>query len=197
MVYLLELTRREWVQSAGLLGELLKKQVKGIALQQSDIPLEKALDGRFELPDICQAGDGFMFVSDRGRAALEDVATGCFAFFPFKLEVQARMRPAAAYFFPDVLPRAQLIDWDRSPTVPRIVRAPDGRESRALKVTLTDPLVKFKAVSADTPPIWREADLDLPHAQFFESKKNVFLRDDVWEALNAKLPGQLLPRKLG
>jgi hypothetical protein len=144
VVYLLEPTRREWVQSAGLLGGLLKKQVKGIALQQSDIPPEKAMDGRFELPDICQAGDGFMFVSDRGRAALEDVAPSCIAFFPLKIKVPARMRPAAAYFFPDVLLRAQLIDWDRSPTAPRIVRAPDGRESRALKATLTDPLIKSR-----------------------------------------------------
>jgi hypothetical protein len=175
----------------------MRKQVQGIPLELSDMPAEKVLDGSFELPEICRAGDGFMFVSDRGRAALEDAAPGCIAFFPLKIKVPTRMRPAAAYFFPDVLLRAQLIDWDRSPTVPRIVRAPDGRESRALQVTLTDPLVKLKAVSADTQPIWREADLDLPHVQFFESKKNVFLRDDVWEALNAKLPGQLVPRKLG
>lgn len=196
MVYLLEPTRREWVRSAGVLGELLEKQVKGVALQQNDIPAEKALDGRFELPDICRAGDGFVFVSDRGRAALEDVAPGCIAFFPLKLKVPARMRPAEAYFFPDVLPRAQLIDWDRSPTVPRIVRAPDGRESRALKVRLTDPSIKFKAVAPDTPPIWREADLDRPQVHFFPSKQDVFVRDEVWEALNAKLPGQLVPRML-
>jgi hypothetical protein len=194
MVYLLEPIRRDWVRSAGLVGELLQKQIDGIPLQQGDIPAEKTLNGRFEMPDIGSAGDGFRFVSDRGRAVLEELAPGCVAFFPLKLTVPARMRPAAAYFFFDVLPRAQLIDWDNNPTAPRIVRTPDGRESRGLNVRRTDP-IKFKTVMPDTPPIWREADVDRPHVHFFESKKNIFLRDEVWEALNAKFPGQLVSRK--
>jgi hypothetical protein len=52
--------------------------------------------------------------SSVGRAALEELAPGCVAFLPLQLKVPARMRTADAYFFPDVLPRAQLIDWDRS-----------------------------------------------------------------------------------
>ena len=196
MVYLLEPTRREWIRSAGVLGELLQKQVDGVPLQETDIPAEKALDGRFELPDLGRAGDGFLFVSNRGRAALEELAPGCVAFFPLKLKVPARMRPAEAYFFPDVLPRAQLIDWDRSPTGPRLVRASDGRESRSIKGLMTDPSTKFKPETRDTPPIWREADVDRPDLHFFANKKHIFLRDKVWEALNARFPGQLMARKL-
>lgn len=114
MIYLLEPVWRNWIRAAGVVGELLPKQVQGIPLQQSDIPAEKVLQGRFELPDFCKAAYGFRFVSDRGRAALEELAPGCVAFFPLNLKVPPRMRPAKAYFFFDVLPRAQLIDWDQA-----------------------------------------------------------------------------------
>ncbi|UGY16548.1 imm11 family protein [Bradyrhizobium septentrionale] len=195
MVYLLEPVPRRWMRTAGVLGDLLRKQIDGIALQPGDVPAEKKLEGRFELPDFGSAGDGFRFVSDRGRAALEELTPGCVAFFPISLKVPTRMRSAEAYFFFDVLPRAQLIDWDSSPTGPRLVRAADGRESRALGSMITDPSVKFKAERPETPPIWREADLDRPTVNFFVSKKHVFLRDETWEALNARFPGQLVARK--
>jgi hypothetical protein len=196
MVYLLEPKPRKWTRTTGASGELMRKQVQGIALQQSDLPPEKVLEGSFELPDICSTGDGFTFVSARGTAAFEELAPGCVAFFPLNLKVPERMRPVEAYFFFDVLPRAQLIDWDLSPTAPRVVPSPDGRESRALNARITDPSIKFKPVTADTPPIWREADLDRPTVHFFRSKQDIFLRDELWEALNARFPGQLVARKL-
>jgi hypothetical protein len=172
------------------------KQVKGIPLQQSDLPTRTVLKARFELPDICQPSEGFLFVSDRGRAALEELAPGCVAFFELNLKAPAHMLTAKAYYLIDVLPRAQLIDWDLSPTVPRLVRAPDGRESRALKFPPENPSIKFKPATPETPPIWREADVDRPTVHFFPSKGDVFMRDELWEELNAKLPGQLVARKL-
>jgi hypothetical protein len=193
MVYLLEAVERDWNPGAGVLGELLTKQVQGVALQQSDIPAEMALGGRFELPDICDPADGgFRFVSGRGRAVLEELVPSCVAFFPLNLKVPSRMRPAKAYFFFEVLSRAQLIDWEKSPT--RVVRASDGRETRTLKGRLTD--LKFKAATPETPPIWREGDVDRPAVQFFYNKVDVFVRDDVWDLLNVRLPNQLVATKL-
>jgi hypothetical protein len=196
MVYLLEPKLYKWMQGPSVSPELVRKQAEGTALQQSDIPAETVLKARFELPDICRPSEGFLFVSDRGRAALEELAPGCTAFLPLILKAPEHMLTARAFFFIDVLPRAQLIDWDLSPTVPRVVRAPDGRESRSLQGRITGPSTKFKAVTSETPPIWREADLDRPTSHFFPSKLDVFLRDDLWEALNTKLPGQLVARKL-
>ena len=197
MVYLLETTDQLlWDRVPYISRELVDKQVQGIPLQQSDIPAESVLDGQFELPDIANPTDGFRFVSDRGRAALEELAPGCVAFFPLNLKVAESMRPARDYFFIDVLPRAQCIDWDLTPTIPRVVRAPDGRESRSIKGGITNPSIKFKAVTPETPKIWREADLDRPTVQFFFSKKEMFLRDELWEALNARFPGRLLATKL-
>ena len=106
------------------------------------------------------------------------------------------MRPANAYFFFDVLPRAQLIDWDQSATAVRIVRAPDGRESRALTERVIGPSVRFKAVTPEIPPIWREADVDRPTVHFFPNKIDIFLRDELWDALNERFPKQLVARKL-
>ena len=196
MVYLLETTEQLWDRVPYVSRELVDKRIQGIPLQQSDVPAEPKLDGPFELPDIAYPTNGFLFVSDRGRAALEELAPGCVAFFPLNLTASEHMRPAKAYFFIDVLPRAQLIDWDQSPTVPRIVRAPDGRESRSIKGGITNPSIKFKAVTPETPKIWREADLDRPTVQFIFNKEHIFLRDELWGALNAKLPGQLLAREL-
>jgi hypothetical protein len=196
MVYLLEPKQYKWTQGPSVPLELVDKQVKGIALQQSDLPTQTVLKARFELPNICRPSEGFLFVSDRGRAALEELAPGCVAFFPLNLKAPEHMLTAKAYYFIDVLPRAQCIDWDVSPTVPRVVRTPDGRESRAIKGVITDPSIKFKPLSPETPRIWREADLDRPTVHFFRSKLDVFLRDELWEALNAKLPGQLVARKL-
>jgi len=196
MVYLLEPKQYKWIQYPSVSQQLMDKQVKGIPLQQSDLPTQTVLKARFELPDICRPSEGFLFVSDRGRAALEELVPGCVAFFPLNLKAPAHMLTAKAYFLIDVLPRAQCIDLDRSPTVTRIVRAPDGRESRALKGLITDPSIKFKPLAPETPPIWREADLDRPTVQFFSDKGDVFVRDELWGALNAKLPGQLVARKL-
>jgi hypothetical protein len=196
MVYLLEPKLYKWIKFPRVPLELVDKQVKGITLQQGDIPAETVLKAQFELPDICRPSEGFLFVSDRGRAALEELAPGCVAFFPLHLKAPEHMLTAKAYFFIDVLARAQLIEWDLSPTGPRVVRAPDGRESRSIQGRITDSSIKFKAATSETPPIWREADLDRPTVHFFRSKLDVFVRDDLWEALNTRLPMQLVARKL-
>jgi hypothetical protein len=196
MVYLLEAKKYTWGKVPLVSPELVDKQVQGIPLQQSDIPAESVLKGRFALPDICRPTSGFVFVSDHGRAALEELAPGCVAFFPLNFRAPEHMLTTKAYFFYDILPRAQFIDWDRSPTVARIVRASGGRESRALKGPITDPSIKFKAVTPETPRIWREADMDRPTVHFFPNKKDVFMRDELWEALSARFPGQLVATKL-
>jgi hypothetical protein len=82
MVYLFEPTPRAWKRAAGVLGDLLDKQIEGVPLQQSDVPAEKALDSHFKLSDFNSAANGFRFVSDHGRTALEELAPGCVAFFP-------------------------------------------------------------------------------------------------------------------
>ena len=196
MVYFLEPKQYNWIRAAGAHEELLQKQIDGVPLRQSDIPVETVLKGRLALPDICKAGDAFRFVSDRAKAAFEELVPGCVAFFPLNLKAPEFMLTSRAFFFIDVLPRAQLIDWDLSPTVPRNIRTPDGRDSRFINGLMTDPTTKYRAVTPDTPPIWREVDVDRPTVHFFANKQHVLLRDDLWEALNARFPRQLVARKL-
>jgi hypothetical protein len=196
MVYLLDTTKREWGRVPAPSHELVAKQVQGVPLQQSDVPAQERVRGAFDLPDICRPTHGYLFVSDRGRAALEELTPNCVAFFPFKLDAPENMHPAKAYFFIDVLTRAQCIDWDRSETQRRVVLGPDGQESRAVGARLLSPSTKFKAVTPDMPKIWREADVNRPTIHFFCNKEEIFMRDELWEALNARFPGQLFPRKL-
>jgi len=148
------------------------------------------------MPDICSPTNGFICVSDQGRAALEELAPGCIAYFPLNMRAPESMQPANAYWFIEVISRAQVIDWDRTETVPRVVRAPDGRESRTISGGVFGKSVKFKGATPDLPPLWREIDVNRPTVQFFVAKNTIFLWDDLWEELDARFPGQLNPRKL-
>ena len=195
MVYAMLTSPYEWERVPVFPHELVEKQIRGVPLQQSDIPWEPRLAGPFKVPDLCIPTEGFIFASDGGRKALEELAPGCVAYFPLNLQVPESMHPAKAYWFVEVTARAQHIDWDRSETVQRVVRAPDGRESRALSGGIWGKSIKFKAASPDLPPLWREADLDRPTVHYFLNKGVIFMRDEVWEALNARFPGQLRARK--
>ncbi|MGJ4931621.1 hypothetical protein ACQR1I_32130 [Bradyrhizobium sp. HKCCYLS2038] len=196
MAYLLEPNQYKWIQAAGAHPELLRKQINGVPLQQVDIPTETVLKGRLKLPDICSAGDAFRFVSDQGKVVLEELVPGCVSFFPLAIKATDLLLAGRRFFFIDVLPRGQLIDWDRSSTDLRDDRTKDGREVRFLRGLMTDPITKYKSVTLSTPPIWREIDVDGAAAQFIANKKHILLRDEVWEALNVKFPGQLVPRRL-
>jgi hypothetical protein len=196
MVYVLDMLPLEWDQIAVPSQNLMQKLVDGVPLHQNDIPVGPQLIGRFKVPDISIPTRYFIFVSNHGREILEELAPGCIAYFPMDLRVPASMQPAKAYWFIEVVSRAQLIDWDRSDTALRIVRAPDGRESRALAGRGIRGPVKFKAITPDLPPLWREIDVDRPNVHYFHSKWSIFMRDEFWHELDARFPGQLSAQKI-
>ncbi len=195
MVYVMYYSPYEWDRVSGPSLELAKKLLHGVPLQQSDIPQESRFTGRFKMPDISVPTGDFFCVSDVGRAALEELAPGCSAYFALNMQLPAKMKPAKAYWYVEVIARARCIDWDRSQTQPRIVRAADGRESRALTGSFR--FAKMKVLTPDVPPIWRELDDDRPRVNFFNPKNDIFMRDELWDALNARFPGQLQAIKVG
>jgi hypothetical protein len=177
--------------------EAYAKQGKGIPLQQSDIPVEARLAGPFKMPDVGVPTEGFFFASDRGRAGIEELAPGCCAFFAVKLQAPESMQLEKRYWFVEVTARAQSIDWDRSETKQRTLPAPDGRPCRVLeRGGVFGTSAKFKAMTPDIPPLWREADLDRPSIKYFHPKLDILMRDEFWEALNARFPGQLTAYKI-
>ncbi|CCD92737.1 hypothetical protein BRAO375_2210025 [Bradyrhizobium sp. ORS 375] len=190
MVYLLEPRRYKWIQAAYVPDGLMQKQLDGIALQQSDIPLETPLKGSVPIPDICSGAQGFLFVSDRGREVLEDLVPGHIAFFPLTLKAPSRIMTAKAYYFIDVLTRAQLVDWDTTPMEPTSIRTPDGRPTYLTRTASLE--ANFKTVGADTPPIWRETDVDTPTRRLLINKRLVLMQDHIWQALDERLPKQLV-----
>ncbi|MCC8431897.1 hypothetical protein LJ725_23225 [Reyranella aquatilis] len=196
MVYVLDMSPLEWDRITVPPDSAWQKLVDGVPLQQNDIPVEPRFIGRFKVPDISIPTQYFIFVSSHGREILDELAPGCLAYFPMELRVPASMQPAKNYWFVEVLSRAQLIDWDRSETVPRLVRAPDGRESRALAGRGIWGAVKFKAITPDLPPLWREIDVDRPNVNYFQSKWSIFMRDEFWRELDGRFPGQLSARKI-
>lgn len=195
MVYLFDTTEYEWDRVPYVSRELVSKQMNGVPLQESDIPKESFIEGPFDMPNISRPTRGFIFVSEGGRAALQKLAPGCVAFFPLNLKVPAKMRPAEKYYFIDILPRVQGIDWGRSATCLRPVRAPDGRESRTIVSPLMGGSTKVREVTPETPMIWRETDLNTSATHFFLNKGDIFVQDGLWEALNTEFPGQLVAKK--
>jgi hypothetical protein len=107
MVHVLRHSTHEyqWDQ-VPLAREAYDKLVAGIPLRQGDIPAEAQLGGPFNMPDIGIPTEGFFFASDRGRAGLEELAPGCWAFFPVSLQVPESMQPEKRYWFVEVTTRA-------------------------------------------------------------------------------------------
>jgi len=150
------------------------------------------------MPDVGVPTEGFFFASDRGRAGIEELAPGCCAFFPVNLQAPESMQLEKRYWFVEVTARAQSIDWDRSETKQRALPAPDGRACRILNhsVFFPKPSVKFKAMTVDIPPMWREVDLDRSTVKYLYNKDQILMRDELWAALNARFPGQLTAKKI-
>lgn len=196
MVYVLDMSPLEWDRIAVPSHKLWQKIVDGVPLQQGDIPVEPQLIGSFKMPDINIPTQCFIFASEHGRQVLIELAPSCIAYFPMDIRVPTSMQPAKNYWFVEVISRAQLIDWDRSDTALRSVRAPDGRESRVLAGRGIRGPVKFKAITPDLPPVWREIDVDRPYVNYFQSKWPIFMRDEFWHELDARFPGQLAAQEI-
>ena len=199
MVYLLRPTSRrfKWDKTDGIFHATHGKKNLGIPLTAADIPLEVTMKGNFVLPDFVQSQMGSIFVTDRALEALERLAPGCCQFFPVKINAPPRMEPALMYYYLDVTARAQSIDWTRSETLKRVIPAPGGGESRALKGGADGPYAKFRLLINTDPPIWREADAEIDGIHYFNNKLDEFMNDDLWQALSAEFPGQLEAMKLG
>lgn len=199
MVYLLEpvLAKLRMERLEGIPFGFAEKKNKGLDFSREDVPPEITIEGSFVLPDICRPTREFIFISERARGAFERLAPGCCRFFPLKVNAPARMKPESIYYYLDVTARAQTIDWERSETARRVVPAPGGGESRGVKAARLDLYAKFRPLTADDPPIWREADAEIAGVHFFESKIEEFVTDEFWQGLSKEFPSQLVAKRLG
>ena len=198
MVYILEPSslKFRWERVGAGSQLLYKKSERGEPVLRSDLPAEIVLDGKFKLPDICEPTSGLIFVSEKARAVLEALAPDCISFLPLVVNAPVYMNPLGPYFHVDVIARSKTVDWHQSVTRPRIVKGPEGKESRSLKGGFRGGSVKFRPLTSRDPPIWRETDCEEAEVHFFAVKMDILMCDKLWIALNEMFVDQLRPVKI-
>jgi hypothetical protein len=157
------------------------------------------------MPDFYEYNLGEVIVSSRARRSLEQLVPGAIEYIEIKLHMDASMSPADAYYYINVLPQVQSIDWDRTNIEPfdRFVykKTPEGlddhdgpSEMRPVHMAGPETPVKFKPRGPTDPRIWHEVSLDDLH---HVDRGWVLIHDKVWAELNKRFPGQLTPQIWG
>jgi len=154
-------------------------------------------DARQALPDIFHTYRDIIIFSERARALMEERALGQVQFIPVAIhaepDIARQLRLASAYYFINVLARAQRFQWLEMPVDPGSVRE-DGTQLFISKSSYR--LWKVRERASGEPLIWRESswqsDNKNYHGQF-----NVLVEDVLWQELDAKFPDQLNAMRVG
>jgi hypothetical protein len=148
------------------------------------------------LPDIFHTSRGTIVFSERARAVVEELAPGQVEFVPVTInaapELADRLNLANAYYFINVLGRAQRLQWLEIPTQ---ISKPkeDGTQ---VAILLPDRRNwKLRERAEGEPLIWRESDWRAGNRDYRD--RNVFVEDVLWQELNATFPDQLNAQRVG
>jgi hypothetical protein len=132
-----------------------------------------------------------------GRSVKATFAPGSVPFFPVGLEpkqrITFRLNLASAYYFINVLGRAQRLLWLQMPTDP-FSRQKDGVERFGLLQNYSK--WKFCDRSQSDPLIWREAWWRDGNKEY-RGHNEVMIDDILWRELDARFPGQINALRAG
>jgi len=135
------------------------------------------------MPDFFALSESCFCVSHDARAILDSLAPDAVEYIEVPVETPPRMQRTSAYYYINVLPQAQLLDWDKADlwnwnksTTWQML----SRHSRN---------VVFKPMTAADPLIWHEMSLDNDRQQSDQSI--ILLRGVVWNELIKHFPFQL------
>jgi hypothetical protein len=140
---------------------------------------------------------GFFIFSERARVVMEHWAPGQLEFIPVAChaepKVAATLDFASAYYFINVLGRAQRLQWRGMPTHKFYTRN-DGTE-------LLGPLPDhdkwgLRERAPGEPLIWRDTPWRDGNKEY-TGQSDVFLEDVLWQELDANFPDQLHALRVG
>jgi hypothetical protein len=149
------------------------------------------------LPDIFHMSRGIIIFSERARVVIEHWAPGQVEFIPVacqaKPKVAAVLKFDSAYYFTNVLGRAQRLQWHEMPTRKYPPRE-DGTELFGLihdfhKWKLRERTPDEPLIWHDTP--WRDANSE------YRGQSDVLVDDVLWRELDEKFPEQLHAMRAG
>jgi len=150
------------------------------------------------LPDMFHKSRGFIVVSERARAVLEHWAPGQVEFIPVahqaKPKVASTLKFDSAYYFINVLGRAQRLLWREMPTQDYQFKTDDGAEIFGLVHEFSE--WKLREREPGEPLIW-QGETWRDGNKEYRAWTQVLIEDVLWRELDANFPDQLHALRIG
>jgi hypothetical protein len=129
------------------------------------------------MPDFYQLRNCEYIVSSFAREILEAYAPGCIEYIEVKVDTPSDFIRAPAYYYINVLPRAQLVDWTHF-----VSSVPPIRGK----------IFPFKPFGSNDPLIWHEMNIgDVKEQPIRVGQKAILVRGRLWNVLIEHFPLQL------
>jgi hypothetical protein len=143
------------------------------------------------LPDMFHMSRGFLVFSERAREVIEHWAPGQVEFIPVahhaKPDVASTLNFDRAYYFINVLGRAQRLRWNE---VPLDNWQPQDDDMERFSLQHDFHKWKFREREARDPFIWHDTWWRDGNKEY-RAHDNVFIEDVLWRELEANFPDQL------
>jgi hypothetical protein len=154
-------------------------------------------DANQMLPDMFHTSRDIIVFSERARSLMEERAPGQVEFIPVaihaKPEIERQLRLAGAYYFVNVLGRAQRFQWLEMPIDPWPIRE-DGIHRFG---TIHDYRQwKLRQRLPSEPLIWHESWWQFDNKEY-RGHRHLLVEDTLWRELDANFPDQLHPTQVG
>jgi hypothetical protein len=154
-------------------------------------------EARGVLPDMFHTARRIFMFSERARLVMEQRAPGQVEFIPVDVDASpklaARLKLADAYYFINVLGRAQRFQWLEMPTE-EFPRGDDGLERVGALPDFSE--WKLRARAAGEPLIWHDEPWIVGNKRY-SGRSNVFVEDSLWRELDTEFPDQLNALRVG
>ncbi len=154
-------------------------------------------DASAPLPDMFHASRGLIVLSERARLVIEHWAPGQVEFIPVALQappaVAQRLNFDSAYYFINVLGRAQRFQWRETPT--HKSSYPKGGTELFFPLPGISKW-KLRGRSPEEPMIWHDTPW-IDGNKRYSGQGNIFVEGVLWDALEAEFPDQLNVLRVG
>ena len=150
-----------------------------------------------ELPDMFHVSRNIIVFSERARVFVERSAPGQVEFIPVgcqaKPKIAAKLNFASAYYFINVLGRAQRLQWLEMPAHKFPLRD-DGTGLFGLLQDFSE--WKLRDSAAGEPLIWHDTPWRAGNKEY-RGHNEILIEDVLWRKLDANFPDQLNALRAG
>jgi hypothetical protein len=150
-----------------------------------------------KLPDMFHMSRGIFIFSERARTVMEHWAPGQVEFIPVachaKPKIAATLNFDSAYYFINVLGRAQRLQW-REMSTHKFPPQDDGTELFGLMQDFHK--WKLRERASGEPLIWRDTPWRDRNREY-RGQNEVVIEDVLWRELDANFPDQLHALRVG